>query len=46
MTTMTTAPSIELDDAPAIPGLRLRAFGATDDYRRLAELVSAANRLD
>ena len=46
MKTMTTTTSIELDGAPAIPGLRLRAFGAPDDYRRLAELVSAANKLD
>jgi mycothiol synthase len=46
MTTVTTTTSIELDGAPPIPGLRLRAFRAPDDYRRLAELVSASNRLD
>lgn len=44
--TPTTTTEIHLPDAPAIPGLRFRAFDIARDVASLSELIVASNQLD
>ena len=47
MTTSTRSPRwVDLEGAPAIPGIRVRYFSDDSDYDRLSELMIEANKFD